>query len=896
MFIAVPFRLLLHCCSRLNEKRIVFIFSLLYLLSANTWSQCTTPTATIAVQPGSNPCNGQPFNLILSNNATGVSPFDLTINAITYNDIAPGAVITTFKPPTEKLWPGSPGVIPPTNEDASVTLGVKFRSSVSGYVKGVRFYSPDDAVLAPGSYTGQLWSSDGNLLASGTFSNVTSNDWQELVFSTPVLISANTTYVASYHTSGTKYVGTTGGFSSSITNGSLTAPDNVTSGGNGVYAYGAAPSFPGNSVGANYWVDVMFSPNVYSFNLTGIKDANECTSSGSLQTLTVTSADCGLLPVNLVINPPATTTAVGQSFTVFVNADFSGPASSLGMNEVELHLAFDNTKLSVTSIVEQPVAGAFTSKPIPVEAAPYTITNANGQIDYAASTTGSIPTSDFNVLAITFTVTGGNGSSTSLTLRRDAPADETKANINGTSVLAGVVNSTIHINPAGCITPVVTMFAQSPFGNCNGQPFDLLLSNTSIGVAPFDLTITGPSGTTTYNDIMPGDVIGNFTPPVEKIWPTAPAIIPTTHEDASVTLGVKFKSSVAGIVKGVRFFSPDDIDETPGAYTGQLWTASGTLVASGTFTNVTADGWQELVFATPVSIDANTIYIASYHTNGSKYVATSSGFVTGVTNGSLTAPDNVSAGGNGVYAYGATANFPNQSVGGNYWVDVMFTPGTYSFTLTSITDANGCSSQGVLQTLNINTGNCGGNSLPVTLTNLWATTKEDDVTLQWTTSTEIDNLGFEVQRSMDGANWSVLGFITGAGNSTTVQRYVYLDQKLARGNHYYYRLKQIDIDKRFEYSPIISVKLDAPEGFVLEQNYPNPVRSTTTIRFTLPRTSNVNLSVYDQSGRVVKVLINDTKDAGTHAINLNAGTLTKGLYYYKMQAGEYSSVKKMVIQ
>ena len=375
----------------------------------------------------------------------------------------------------------------------------------------------------PGSYTGQLWSTDGTLLASGTFADVTSSNWQELVFATPVLISANTIYIASYHTSGNRYVGTTGGLSSAFTNGSLTAPDNISSGGNGVYAYGAAASFPGNSVGANYWVDVMFSPNVHTFNLTGIKDANECTSTGSLQTLNVTSLDCGVLPLNFVINPPATTTAVGQSFTVFVNADFSGPASTLGVDEIELHLAFDNTKLSVTSIIEQPIANAFTSKPIPVEAAPYTNTNAGGQINYAASTTGSIPTSDFNVLAITFLVTGGNGTSTSLTLRRDAPADETKGKSNGSSVLAGVVNSTIHINAAGCTTPVATMIAQGAVGICNGQPFDLVLSNTTIGTAPFDLTITGPSGTATYTDITPGDVITNFAPPVEKIWPATPA-------------------------------------------------------------------------------------------------------------------------------------------------------------------------------------------------------------------------------------------------------------------------------------------------------------------------------------------------------------------------------------
>ena len=805
-------------------------------------------------------------------------------------------MITSFTPPIEKLWPDAPAVIPATNEDASVTLGVKFKSSVTGFVKGVRFFSNDQAVLAPGSYTGQLWATDGTLLASGTFANVTSDSWQELMFATPILITANTTYIASYHTTGNRYVGTPGGFESGITNGSLTAPDNVSAGGNGVYAYGAAASFPNNSVGGNYWVDVMFSPNVYSFNLTGIKDANECTSTGALQTFNVTSVDCGVLPVNFLINPPAITTAVGQSFTVFVNADFSGPASSLGLDEIELHLAFDNTKLSVTSIVEQPIANAFTSKPIPVEAAPYTNTNAAGQINYGASTTGSIPTNDFNILAITFLVTGGDGSSTSLTLRNDAPGDETKGKSGGSSVLAGVVNSTLHINAAGCSTPAVTMTTQGGVDICNGQPFNLVLSNTTTGVAPFDLTITSPSGTATYTDISPGGIIANFAPPVEKIWPAIPAAIPPTNDDASVTLGVKFKSSVAGFVKGVRFFSPDDVDESPASYTGQLWSASGTLIASGIFTNVSNSNWQELVFSSPIAVDANTIYIASYHTNGSKYVGTSSGLSSAVTNGSLTAPDNISSGGNGLYAYGASATFPSNSVGANYWVDVMFTPKAYSFKLINITDANGCSNSGLLQTLNVNAGSCDGNSLPVTLTNLWATPKDDNVTLHWTTSAEINNLGFEVQRSSDSSTWSVLDFVNGAGNSTSIRQYMYFDEKLSSGHRYYYRLKQIDNDKRFTYSPVVSVKLDAQEGYVLEQNYPNPTRQETTIKFTLPRSAKVNLSLYDMSGRLVKVLINESRDGGIHAVNLNIGALTRGLYYYKLQAGDFSAVKKMTIQ
>ena len=217
------FDLSLKCCPRLTEKRIPFLFSLLLLVSANIWSQRTTNV---------------------------------------YNDHAASASVTTLAPPTEKLWPVAPAVIPPTNQDSSITLGMKFSSSVPGYVRGVRFFSSNDAMLPQGSYTGQLWSADGILLASGAFSNVTSSDWQELLFATPILISANVTYVASYHTNGTKYVGSTGGFTATITNGSLTALDNLSSGGNGVFAYGAAVTFPGNSVGANYWVDVIFSSNI----------------------------------------------------------------------------------------------------------------------------------------------------------------------------------------------------------------------------------------------------------------------------------------------------------------------------------------------------------------------------------------------------------------------------------------------------------------------------------------------------------------------------------------------------------------------------------------------------------------------------------------------------------
>ena len=226
----------------------------------------------------------------------------------------------------------------------------------------------------------------------------------------------------------------------------------------------------------------------------------------------------------------------------------------------------------------------------------------------------------------------------------------------------------------------------------------------------------------------------------------------------------------------------------------------------------------------------------------------------------------------------------------------MFSSNIYTFNLTGIQDANGCSTTGALQTMTMSAGSCSGASLPVKLTNFSATPKENDIVLHWTTSSEFNNLGFEVQRSLDGASWSVLSFVNGAGNSNAVLKYVYTDEKLASGKRYYYRLKQIDIDKRFEYSPVVSAILDIAEGFSLDQNYPNPARNETIIKFTLPQKTKVTLSLFDMNGRLVKVLISESRESGTHAVSLNTGTLTKGLYFYKIQAGDFSAVKKMNVQ
>jgi len=134
-----------------------------------------------------------------------------------------------------------------------VNLGVQFQASSSGHVIGVRFYKETDNT---GTHIGSLWSATGTLLATGTFSSETASGWQELDFTSPVAITAGTTYVVSYHTNAGHYAITSNGLSSPVTNGPLTA---LASG--GVYAYGSGNAFPSNTFNAsNYWVDVVYGP------------------------------------------------------------------------------------------------------------------------------------------------------------------------------------------------------------------------------------------------------------------------------------------------------------------------------------------------------------------------------------------------------------------------------------------------------------------------------------------------------------------------------------------------------------------------------------------------------------------------------------------------------------
>lgn len=199
----------------------------------------------------------------------------------------------------------------------------------------------------------------------------------------------------------------------------------------------------------------------------------------------------------------------------------------------------------------------------------------------------------------------------------------------------------------------------------------------------------------------------------------------------------------------------------------------------------------------------------------------------------------------------------------------------------------------------------GTDIIPVEMSTFYASVNDDGVNLIWSTSTEINNKGFEVQRSFYETNkrndWEIIGFIKGSGTTTKPQNYSFFDRNISAGK-YSYRLKQIDFDGSYKFSEEIEVLVGTPERFVLEQNYPNPFNPVTKIKFSLPSngkssSTKVQLKLYDIIGNEVATLLDEQKDAGRYEIEFDANKygLSSGVYFYQLKYGEFSTVKKLVL-
>ncbi|MFB3056989.1 MAG: T9SS type A sorting domain-containing protein, partial [Ignavibacteriaceae bacterium] len=189
------------------------------------------------------------------------------------------------------------------------------------------------------------------------------------------------------------------------------------------------------------------------------------------------------------------------------------------------------------------------------------------------------------------------------------------------------------------------------------------------------------------------------------------------------------------------------------------------------------------------------------------------------------------------------------------------------------------------------------NTIPVELTSFTAQANDGAVYLNWTTATEQNNQGFEVQRSTND-QFTTIGFISGSGTTTEIHNYSFTDSDVQTGT-YYYRLKQVDYSGVYAYSDVVQVDV-APVNFVLEQNYPNPFNPSTKITFNLAVDSKVSLKVFDVLGQEVTKLITTNMTAGVHEVIFNASSLNSGVYFYQLEATasdgtNFTSVKKMIL-
>lgn len=563
-----------------------------------------------------------------------------------------GARCNTNNPCTT-IWDTS--IVPSILADSEtnpVELGVKFRSQINGYITGLRFYK---STQNTGTHVGTLWSSNGTPLARATFINETASGWQQVNLSSPVAITANTTYVASYHTNVGRYSIDSGYFTSSgVDSYPLYALSNA-EGSNGVYAYNANPTFPNSTYNSsNYWVDVVF--------------ANSIGPDTTAPTLTATT-------------PANNATGVSTNSSITVAFSEAIDAATINSNTFELRNA-SNSALITASITHNTSNNTATLTPNAALTGntTYTVLVKGGTTDprvkdtagnaLAANYSWSFTTNTPDTTAPTVTSTTPSSDATGVSTNTTATATFSEA------IDAATINTnTFELRNQANNTLVSATVTYNPAsGTATLTPSSQLATSTT-----YTVTVKGGTTDPRVKDTSGNALAANYswsfttsTTSVISIWNNSatPAVI-TDPDNSAVELGLKFRSDVNGYVKGIRFYKSPQNTNT---HVGTLWSSSGQQLAQVTFTSESNSEWQQANFATPVAIQANTVYVVSYHTNVGKYSVTENYFSnSGVDTPPLHALRNGESGSNGVYSYSNNPAFPNSSYNAsNYWVDVLF--------------------------------------------------------------------------------------------------------------------------------------------------------------------------------------------------------------------------------
>ena len=240
---------------------------------------------------------------------------------------------------------------------------------------------------------------------------------------------------------------------------------------------------------------------------------------------------------------------------------------------------------------------------------------------------------------------------------------------------ATINNNTFELrNPSNTLVPAVVSYNAATY-TATLAPAAALLNATLYSVVIKGGT-TGPRVKDAAGNALAANQNWSFTTipvytPNSIFQPTDAPVLPVTHGGSPVELGVKFKTTQAGFITGIQYYKSTG---ATGMHTGTLWTSTGTLLASATFTGETASGWQKAYFAAPILITNGITYVASYFSASGDYSFTYPYFTSAVVNGPLRALADGEEGANGVYTFAATSSFPvNGFNSSNYWVDVVYT-------------------------------------------------------------------------------------------------------------------------------------------------------------------------------------------------------------------------------
>jgi hypothetical protein len=674
---------------------------------------------------------------------------------------APSAGVTVSVPDDQlTIWPASAApMFVDGGPDKPIQLGVKFRSDFAGSITGIRFYKGS---ANSGSHVANLWTTNGNLIASATFVGESSSGWQQMNFSTPVAILPNTLYVASYHCPKGHYSVNRDYFINERVSPPLYALDSKSAGGNGVYAYGSSSTFPINTYRAgNYWVDVAFEPVLAVMTASlpnGILDSEYSTtlrviggrkphtwslSTGSLPPGVRLNAATGALagrptatgnfeftvqvsdssdlrqtatkPLNvriyagepLTIWPGSTVPTVadgGADSPVQLGVKFR-PAVAGAITGVRFYKSPANKGRHVgslwTSTGSLLASALFTDETSsgwqevqftqPVEVASNTLYVASYHcerghysmdFDYFSSSLNSgslqIPSSG---------ASGGNGvyvygSSTAFPSQNYRAANywvditfQAPLSLNTVSLANGILGIpySATLNASSGKKPYIwTISSGSLPPGLSLDSASGTIAGTASSVGTFSFTAEVSDSANPVQRISKAFTVTIYPDRPLTIWPDSAVPGSIGGTDNPVELGVKFRSDVAGVITGIRFYK---FAANTGTHVGSLWTATGTLLASATFTGESQSGWQQVDFATPVEITPNALYVASYLCPKGYYGIDLNYFsAAGVDNPPLHAviSRTGTGNGNGVYAYPG-GRFPSQSASaGNYWVDVAF--------------------------------------------------------------------------------------------------------------------------------------------------------------------------------------------------------------------------------